>query len=180
MFQLPRSLRLLAVSLLACVIPIGAARAEHFKFIVVFLDGSLSGSVHAGYFTTNKPTGDFTPDAHIGGQLMSLIISIDGAWFMMQDDKDFPWLPRVKVQSPSLTPIFDFDASKGSVTALHDKWVWMLRSTYDKANLVHFGSWRRGEQVLESTGLIYDIYQIEPSEAPPDPQCSECHSRLKR
>ena len=98
MFQLPRSLRLLAVSLLACVIPIGAARAEHFKFIVVFLDGSLSGSVHAGYFTTNKPTGDFTPDAHIGGQLMSLIISIDGAWFMMQDDKDFPWLPRVKVQ----------------------------------------------------------------------------------
>ena len=64
---------------------------------------------------------------------MSLIISIDGAWFMMQDDKDFPWLPRIKVQSPTLTPIFDFDASKGSVTNMHDKWVWMIRSTYDKA-----------------------------------------------
>jgi hypothetical protein len=28
--------------------------------------------------------------------------------------------------------------------------------------------------------VIYDIYQIQPSEAPPDPQCTECHSRLKR
>src|SRR5688572_20094919 len=122
--MIPRTLGLLAVSLLASLIPLGAARAEHFKFVVVFLDGSLSGTVHTGYFTTNKPTGDFTPDAHTGGQLMSLITSINGAWFMMQDDKDFTWLPRIKVQSPSLAPIFDFDASNGSVTNLHDKWVW--------------------------------------------------------
>ena len=61
MIQLPRSLRLLAVSLLASLIPIDAARAEHFKFVVVFLDGSLSGSVHTGYFTTNKSTGISLP-----------------------------------------------------------------------------------------------------------------------
>lgn len=35
-------------------------------------------------------------------------------------------------------------------------------------------------RTASSTGVICDIYQIQPSEAPPDPQCTECHSRLKR
>ena len=69
MFQLSGSLKLLAVSLLASLMPIGAAQAEHFKFIVLFTDGPLSGSAYAGYFSTNKPSGGFFLGIPMAGQV---------------------------------------------------------------------------------------------------------------
>src|SRR5688500_15818109 len=84
MSQFPRSLRLLALSLLATLMPI-CATADHFKFTVLFIDGSLFGNFYDGYFQTSKaPPGQFNPDAHVDGQLVSLAISIDGAQFLMQ------------------------------------------------------------------------------------------------
>lgn len=182
MFHLPKCLRLLAIVLLACGLPIGAAHADHYKFIVLFTDGYLSGSYHVGYFSTNKPTGSFYPDAHGDGQLMSLAITIDGAKFVMQDDIAFTFLPRIAIPYQGFTNIFDYDASDGSAKALHDKWVWMYRHVPDKVNEVQYGTWSCGEKVVESRGVIYDIVRVrvDPKDAPRDPQCSACHSTPTR
>lgn len=180
MFQLSGSLKLLAVSLLASLMPIGAAQAEHFKFIVLFTDGPLSGSAYAGYFSTNKPSGIFYPDAHGGaGQLVSLEITIDGAKFTMQDDVAFPYLPRVSVLSSGYTNIFDFDAGDGSATS-PNKWMWMYLNNGGVTNHVEFGTWSHGQRVLQSKGVIFDIHQIDPRRTPPAPECMDCHSRLRR
>ena len=178
MVHLPGSLRLVAISLMASLIPVGAACADHFKFIVVFTDGSLTGNAYAGYFSTDKPSGYFFPDAHIGDQLMSLEIVIDGAKFMMQDDIAFPYLPRIKVQSGQTT-IFDFDAGDGSATS-PNKWMWMYLNNGGVTNHIQFGTWSRGERIVESSGVIFDIYPIDPRRAPPAPECMDCHSRLRR
>ena len=178
MFHRSRSLRLLAVSLLASALPIGAARADHFKFTVLFTKGTLFGFLYSGYFQTNKPPpGQFTPDAHTGGQLMSLAITIDGAQFLMQDDKDFPYLPRINIGSTGYTNLFDFDASYGSATS-PNKWVWIIRK--DGGSLVNFGTWRGSTRIVESEGEVYSIVKIDPREAPPDPNCSGCHSQPRR
>jgi hypothetical protein len=178
MFHLPGSLRLVTISLLAALMPIGTACAEHFKFIVVFTEGSLTGNAYAGYYSTDKPSGYFFPDAHGGDQLMSLEIVIDGAKFMMQDDIAFPYLPRIKVQSGQTT-IFDFDAGDGSATS-PNKWMWMYLNNGGATNHIQFGSWSHGEHIVESSGVIFDIYPIDPRRAPPAPECMDCHSRLRR
>ena len=181
MFHLPGCSKLLAVLVLACGLPVGAAHADHYRVVVLFTDGYLSGSFHLGYFTTNKPVGEFFPDAHAGGQLMSLTITIDGAKFVMQDDKEFTYMPRAKIPNPGDTSILDYDASNGSATALHDKWMWMYRSIPDKVNLVAFGTWRGSEEIVESTGVIYDIVKVDPKRAPPEPDCAAaCHSTPRR
>lgn len=178
MFQLSGSLKLLAVSLLVSLTPFGAACADHFKFVVVFTEGSLAGNAYAGYFSTNKPTGYFFPDAQGGDQLMSLEIVIDGAKFMMQDDIAFPSLPRIKVNSGQ-THIFDFDAGNGSATS-PNKWMWMYLNNGGTTNHIEFGTWSRSQRIVESRGLIYDIYPIDARQAPPAPECLDCHSRLGR
>lgn len=178
MFHLPRSMRLLTASLLASLIPISAACAEHYKFIVVFTDGSLTGNAYAGYFSTDKPSGYFFPDAHSGDQLVSLEITIDGAKFTMQDDIAFPYLPRIRVQS-GITSIFDFDAGDGSATS-PNRWMWMYLNNGGATNHVQVGSWSHGEHIVESSGVIFDIHQIDPRRAPPAPECMDCHSRLRR
>jgi len=181
MFHFPSGLKLLVAVVLTCALPIEAARAEHFRFTVLFNDGPLSGSFYVGYFKTSKAAGAFYPDGHGSGQLLSLAITIDGAKFVMQDDKDFPSMPRVEVQNTGSTRTFDYDASKGSAAALHDKWMWMYRSIPDKVNDVKFGTLRGNERIVESAGVLNNIVQINEREAPPEPDCSAaCHSMPRR
>jgi hypothetical protein len=168
-----------AALVLAFLIPC-AAFAEHFKFHIVFTSGTLAGHVYTGYFTTQGPKGAFTPDGPMGSRLMSLSISIDGAVFKMHDDKDFPFMPLINYDSGPLCDRFDFDASKGSTTALHDKWVYMYCVYGAPQGEISFGTWRSGEKVQLAKGWFYDVVRIEEREAPPETGCSLCHEKLRR
>ena len=166
-------------ALLAVLLIPGLVLADHFKFIVSFQSGSLDGEAYTGYFTTATPApGIFTPDAAHGSQLLSLSIKIDGTQFTMQDDHEFPSFPYVRMYDPGYVDMFDYDARTTNIPSLRA--LWMVRRNLGEGieNSVVLRRWIRGELVVESTGVIFDILPISEREIPPEPNCLPCHSRM--
>jgi hypothetical protein len=178
MFKLPRPLRCFSAAVLLLLSVTGAASAEHFMFTVRFNSGPLTNNEYTGYFTTDvSPPRQYNPDAHVSGRLVSLLINIAGATFLMQDDKDFPSLPRVVLDSTGDATVFDYDASDGSATS-PDKFLWITRRI-NQDNYVAFGILRGGNHVVESVGMLVDVGPSDMS-VPPDAPCMACHTRARR
>jgi len=180
MFQVPGSMKRPAIALLASLIGVSAAHADHFKFVVAFLDGALTGTTHTGYFKTEGPCGNFRPDNPAGERLLSLAITIDGDLFIMQDDVNFPGFPLTRVKCDGYTSFFDYYTN--ATGAPHNKALSMVRRdlAYNMIeNTVTMYRWVQGQRILYSTGVIFDIFPISAREAPPEPECLPCHSSMQ-
>ena len=180
MFRIPASLKRPAIALLASLVVVTAAQADHFKFVVAFLDGALTGTTHTGYFKTDAACGNFKPDQAPGDRMLSLAITIDGDLFTMQDDVDFPGMPMARVKCDGYTSWFDYYTN--ATGAPHNKALSMVRRdlAYDMIeNTVTMYRWVQGERILYSTGVIFDIIPISAREAPPEPECLPCHSSMQ-
>ena len=176
----PGTLRRPAAAVLASLILFSTAHAEHFRFVVAFLDGTLAGTTHTGYFKTDDPCGNFKPDGPNGDRLLSLAINIDGTLFIMQDDGDFPHMPMARIQCNGYTTWFDYYAPISA--AAPDRALSMVRRdlAYNMIeNTVTYSRWVDGRKVVDSRGVIFDIIPISAREAPPEPECLPCHSSAR-
>lgn len=101
-------------SLIVLLCAASQARAELWAFTIQFTDGPLTGNQYVGVFATDTgPPGLWLPEGSplYGGAhdtLTYMHIQVDGWDFKMQDDADYPDLPRIGAASDSGGGVFDY------------------------------------------------------------------------
>jgi hypothetical protein len=164
-------------SLIVLLCVASQARAELWAFTIHFTDGPLTGNEYVGVFATDTGApGLWLPEGSLsyGGAhdtLTYMHIQVDGWDFKMQDDADYPELPRISAASDNGGGIFDY------IGHTFNKRLEIF--TLNEYHTVYFGD---VGQPAESYGDLIDVHSFDippgPDEEGVPPEDSEELDRL--